>query len=89
MFKQFAKVEENKISFELKTFNIESKIFKSSLILNAIELLTGDRNNVQKINIEDILKMADRKVGNKQIQINKKIVASINKGHLELNLCEK
>lgn len=89
MFKQFAKVEENKISFELKTFNIESKILKSSLILNAIELLTGDRKNVQKINIEDILKMADRKVGNKQIQINKKIVASINKGHLELNLCEK
>ena len=89
MFKQFAKVEENKISFELKTFNIESKILKSSLILKAIELLTGDRKNVQKINIEDILKMADRKVGNKQIQINKKIVASINKGHLELNLCEK
>ena len=44
---------------------------KVNLFLKAVEVLTGDKKNVSKVNVEDVLKMAKRKVGNEEIQINK------------------
>ena len=89
IFSKTAIIENNKITFTLEDFGGLANVYKSKFILKSIELLTGDKKNVSKINVEDILKMAERKVGNKEIQINKKIKASINKGNLELSLCEK
>lgn len=89
IFSKTAIIEENKITFSIKDFNSLADVYKSKFILEAIEILTGDKKNVSKVNVEDVLKMAERNVGNKQIQINKKIRASVNKGNLELYLCEK
>ena len=64
-------------------------VYKSFSVLKSIEILTGERKNVGKINVEDVVKIAANRVGGKYIQINKKVRATINKGHLEFYLCEK
>ncbi len=89
IFSKTAIIEKNKIIFTLEDFEGLADVYKSKFILKAVEVLTGDKKNVSKVNVEDVLKMAKRKVGNKEIQINKKIKASIKKGNLELSLCEK
>ena len=89
IFSKTAILEKDKIIFTLEDFEGLADVYKSKFILKAVEVLTGDKKNVSKVNVEDVLKMAKRKVGNKEIQINKKIKASIKKGNLELSLCEK
>ena len=86
-YKELAIIEDKKISYDLKSFNEQAQIIRSSLVLKTIEVLTSERKNVQKINVDDILKMAEKNIGGKQIQINKKVRTSIFKGKLEFYLC--
>lgn len=89
LYSKLAKKEQNKISFDLEEFNGMADVYKSFSVLKSIEILTGERKNVGKINVEDVVKIAANRIGGKYIQINKKVRATINKGHLEFYLCEK
>ncbi len=61
------------ICFDIKKFNQEPEAVKQYLIIMAIEKITGSSRNVEKSNVDDIIKLASRNVGNKFLQINKKI----------------
>ena len=87
LYSKVANIETNKISFELEYFNGMADVYKSYSVLKSIEILTGSRKNVGKVNVDDVIKIAANGVGGKFIQINKKIKATINKGHLEFYLC--
>lgn len=61
------------ISFYLKDFNIESKTIKENLVIFTINKLIGTTRNIEKTNIDDIIKLAENNIGNKYMEINKKI----------------
>lgn len=77
----------NIISFNLKEFNSLDEIIKSELVFMAIEELVGNRKNVQKINVDDVVKLASRNISGKFTKINNKVSARVNKGKLEIYLC--
>ncbi len=88
-YEEIAIVEENKvkndenaiplrkIKIDIKKFNKEPEAIKQNLVIISIEKLTGNARNIQKANIDDIIKLADRNIGNKFIQINKEIKVQI------------
>ncbi len=60
-------------SFYLKDFNNNSKTIKENLVIYTINKLIGTTRNIEKTNIDDIIKLAENNIGNKFMEINKKI----------------
>lgn len=66
--------EENKqIVLDLKLFNNQEKVIKSRLVLYTITELLGSTQGIEKIHIEDIIKLCSNNIGNKYLTPNKKI----------------
>ena len=76
-YKELAHISKKSIEFYLKEIRIEDK---------AISELLNSTNNISKINIDDIIKMIERNVGNKTIKINKKIEILIKNKKIFINL---
>ena len=78
------KLEETdgKIILNLKEFNIQDVVIKKRLILYTINKTIGTAQNVEKVNIEDIIKLCANNVGNKYLTPNKNIKISVNKGKI-------
>ena len=66
---------ENKkeIILDLKGFNNQEKVIKSRIILYTITRLFGTSKGIEKIHIEDIIKLCSNNIGNKYLTPNKKI----------------
>ena len=64
---------ENQVVLQLKLFNLQEKVIKSRLILYTITRLFGSANGIEKIHIEDIIKLCNNNIGNKYLTPNKKI----------------
>ena len=64
---------ENEIQLRLKTFNIQEKVIKSRIILYTITRLFGNSKGLEKIHIEDIIKLCSNNIGNKYLTPNKNI----------------
>ena len=73
VFDSLAAISVGKISFDIKEFNKLSNTIKQNLVLLTIKNLLGDTKNIEKVNIDDVIKLAQKNVGNKYIKINKKI----------------
>ena len=65
--------KEKEIQLNLKIFNIQEKVIKSGVILYTITRLFGNSKGLEKIHIEDIIKLCDKNIGNKYLTPNKKI----------------
>lgn len=63
----------NKIVLDLKLFNLLKKVIKSRIILYTINNLLGSSQGIEKINIEDIIKLCGNNIGNKYLVPNKNI----------------
>lgn len=63
----------NQIILNLKKFNQENLVIKNRLILYTINRLTGSTNGIEKIHIEDIIKLCEKNVGNKYLTPKKNI----------------
>lgn len=65
--------EENKptIILDLKKFNAQSKVIEKRIILLAINKIFKTTRGIEKIHIEDIIKMCNKGVGNKFLTPNK------------------
>jgi len=85
-YKKLAHISKKCIEFSLKEIRIEDKAIQKRLINKAISGLLNSTNNVSKINIDDIIKMIERNVGNKTIKINKKIEILIKNKKIFINL---
>ena len=64
---------ENQVVLQLKLFNLQEKVIKSRLILYTITRIFGSANGIEKIHIEDIIKLCNNNIGNKYLTPNKKI----------------
>ena len=64
---------EKEIILDLKKFNILEKVIKSRLIIYTINELLGTTNGIEKIHIEDVIKLCKNNIGNKYLTPNKNI----------------
>lgn len=64
---------ENEIVLNLKCFNNLKKVIKSRIILYTINNLIGSSQGIEKVNVEDIIKLCEKNIGNKFLIPNKKI----------------
>lgn len=67
------KENEKEIILDLKLFNCQEKVIKSRLVLYTIARLFGSSKGIEKIHIEDIIKLCHNNIGNKFLTPNKKI----------------
>lgn len=73
IYKNLATVNENSVSFVVKDFNNQPKVIQKRLIQRAIKETVGSLNEIDKINIEDIIKLCNNNVGNKYLLPNKHV----------------
>ena len=64
---------EKEIQIDLKKFNMQEKVIKSRLILYTITRIFGSSEGIEKIHIEDIIKLCGNNIGNKFLTPNKNI----------------
>lgn len=69
--------KEAKIILDLKKFNNENKAIEKRVILHAISKLFGSTKGIEKIHIEDIIKLCNNNIGNKFLTPNKKTKVEI------------
>jgi len=68
-------VEQNtkQIVLRLKEFNKQEKVIKNRIVLKAIKEVMGSTERIEKIHIEDIIKLCDNNIGNKFLTPNKNV----------------
>ena len=67
---------------DLKKFNIQEEIMRKRIIMFAISKTVGTSQNIEKVNIEDIIKLCSNNIGNKYLTPNKNIKISVGKGQV-------
>lgn len=72
----------NEIILDLKKFNLQEKVIKSRVVLYTIKSLFGSTKGIEKIHIEDILKLCSNNIGNKYLTPNKFTKIFVNKGKI-------
>ena len=73
-YKEFVLYKDNqRIEMDLKQFNKEEKVIKSRLLLYTISRLLGTTKGIEKIHIEDVIKLCENNIGNKFLTPNKNI----------------
>lgn len=78
------KIEEKpkSIVLDLKKFNKEDIYIRKRLLFLAINKLFKNTKNIEKIHIDDIIKLCKRNIGNKYLTPNKNTKVYINKGKI-------
>ena len=67
----YNKEEESIIILDLKKFNTLDTVLKKRIILYAIKKIFGSTKNIEKIHLEDIIKLCNNNIGNKFLTPNK------------------
>ena len=67
---------------DLKKFNMQQEFIRKRIIIYAISKLLGNTQNIEKVNIEDIIKLCKNNIGNKYLTPNKNIKILVNKGKI-------
>ncbi|MGN1327390.1 MAG: tRNA lysidine(34) synthetase TilS [Clostridia bacterium] len=71
-------VDNNKeIILDLKKFNSLDNLIKSRIIMYTVKKLFGTSNGIEKIHIEDIIKLCGNNIGNKYLTPNKNIKVTV------------
>ena len=79
-FREF--VQSNQIILDLKKFNNLELVIKRRLILYTINKLLGTTEGIEKINIDDIIKLCINNIGNKYLMPTKNIKILVKKGKI-------
>lgn len=69
--------EKNKIEFDPRKFNDQEKVIQKNLILLAIKKVKGSTQGIEKVNIDDIIKLCNNNIGNKLIRPVKQLEIGI------------
>lgn len=79
-----AKIKESQkeIILDLKKFNEQDIVIKRRLTLYTISKLFGSAKNIEKIHVEDIIKLCKRNIGNKYLTPNKNTKVFLKKGKI-------
>lgn len=78
--------KEKQIVIDLKMFNLQETVIKARLIRYIIKRLFGSTASLEKIHIEDIIKLCDNNIGNKYLIPNKNLKVLV-KDHKVFYLC--
>ena len=73
---------EEKVIFDLKKFNQLDNVIKSRLIIYTIGKVYGKVNGIEKIHIDDIIKLCNNNIGNKYLTPKKGIKIYVHKGKI-------
>ncbi len=73
VYNSISQISVDEIALDVKEFNKLSKAVKQNVIIYTIQKITGDVRNIEKVNIDDIIKLAENNIGNKYMLLNKKI----------------
>ena len=65
--------ENNRIELNLKEFNLLDEVLKNRIILIVTRKLFGSTQGIEKINIDDIIKLCNNNIGNKFLMPNKNL----------------
>ncbi|MCR5147288.1 MAG: tRNA lysidine(34) synthetase TilS [Clostridia bacterium] len=78
----FVSEEKNvkEIILDLKKINRLNRFIKSKIILLAIKKVTGSTQGIEKIHVDDIIKLCEKNVGNKYLTPNKNIKIYVGHG---------
>ncbi len=74
--------EDGQIILDLKKFNKLELVIKRRLIIYTINELMHTTEGIEKINIDDIIKMCSKNIGNKYLMPTKKIKILLKKGKI-------
>lgn len=74
-YKEILLKEENKkqIILDLKKFNSQELVIKNRIVLYTINRLLGNSQGIEKVHINDIIKLCNNNIGNKFLTPNKNI----------------
>lgn len=78
--------EYNIIVFNIKKFNSLAKIIEKKVILYAIQKLFGTTKRIEKVHLEDIIKLCNNNIGNKYLTPNKNIKIVIK--NKQIHICK-
>lgn len=81
-YKNISTVENNTIIVDLKKFNNLELVIKRRIILYTINEAIHTTNGIEKVNIDDIVKMCSKNIGNKYISPIKEIKVYVKKGKI-------
>ncbi|MNT79299.1 hypothetical protein D3C72_2186190 [compost metagenome] len=70
---------ENYLVLDLKLFNEEELLIRKKVVLLAILKVLGNIQGIEKIHIEDIIKLCKNNIGNKFLTHNKNIKVLVKK----------
>ena len=73
---------EKHIILDLKKFNKLEYVIKSRVLLYTINKLLGTTKGIEKINIEDMIKLCEKNIGNKYLIPNKNVKIFVKKGKI-------
>lgn len=73
---------EKHIILDLKKFNKLEYVIKSRVLLDSINKLLGTTKGIEKINIEDMIKLCEKNIGNKYLIPNKNVKIFVKKGKI-------
>ena len=73
---------EKLVILNLKEFNTKDILIRKRILMYAISKTLGNKQNIEKVNIEDIIKLCQNNIGNKYLMPNKNIKISVNKGKI-------
>ncbi len=74
--------KDKNIILDLKKFNELDVYIRKRILIYTIAKTLGNSQNVEKINIEDLIKLCQNNIGNKYLQPNKNIKVLVNKGKI-------
>lgn len=82
-YKNIVKQEQEfKIVLDLKLFNGQDDFVKSKIILLGVQKIFGTTKGIEKIHIEDIIKLCKNNIGNKYLTPNKNTKIEVSKGEI-------
>ncbi len=81
-YKNISSIENKIIILDLKKFNNLELVIKRRIILYTINEVLHTTNGIEKVNIEDIIKMCSKNIGNKYICPIKEIKVYVKKGRI-------
>lgn len=74
--------EQGNIVLNLKEFNRQETVIKKRLLIYTIHQTIGNVQNIEKVNIDDIIKLCQNNIGNKYLMPNKNIKILVNKNQI-------
>lgn len=78
-------LDDQYILLDLRKFNEQEKVIKSNVILYTITRLLGTTKGIEKIHIEDIIKLCGNNIGNKFLMPNKNLKIFIKNGKIKIS----